>query len=159
MIRRIVDRCPARKAAQHGLCQALLGQGAYAEAVPALRAAVELEPKAAALHNQLGSALYHTQDLAGVEASFLQAAEVNPGDATALLNLIDLYRSQRDLVKASEAVKRAAKLHRNNVEVLVAFATLSLELGNVEAGRLALERIKAGAPEHPAVAIIEQILA
>ena len=73
--------------------------------------------------------------------------------------MIDVYRGQGDYTQATAAVKEAIKLEPDDPEVLVAFGTLCLELGNAEGAQMALERLQFSAPGHPAVPLIQQVLA
>jgi Flp pilus assembly protein TadD len=64
-----------------------LGQQRPAEAAAAARAAIELEPQAAALHNLLGAALLAAGDVARAEAAFRDAARLGDRDAAGNLGI------------------------------------------------------------------------
>ncbi|MDZ7262402.1 MAG: tetratricopeptide repeat protein, partial [candidate division KSB1 bacterium] len=154
----VTEHYPELAAGHAALGSTLMALGRTEEAIAALRRAIELAPQAADLHNQLGVALYQTGDLEGTEAAFRQAQQADPKDVQPLLNLIELYRSQERYVEATEAVKQALVLDANHPDVLLAFGTLSLELGDVEGAQMALRRLQTLQPDYPCPLALREVL-
>lgn len=155
---RLVQEMPGLAAAHTALGSTLMALERVDEAIPSLHRAAELAPTAPALHNQLGVALYQTNDLEGAEAAFARAREADPSDIGTLLNLIDLYRTQNRYVEATELVKEALRLNPNHGDVLISFAILSLELGDLEGAEMALARLLATNPDHPEADALRQAI-
>jgi glycosyltransferase involved in cell wall biosynthesis/Flp pilus assembly protein TadD len=154
----VTQRYPDLAAGHTALGSTLMALGRPQEAIPALRRAAELIPQAAPLQNQLGVALYQAGDLAGAETAFQTARQADPNDVQAALNLIDLYRITGDYAQATAIVKDALRLHPDDTEVLAAFGTLCAELGDGEGVEMALRRIQARDPHHPAIVSLQQAL-
>ncbi len=146
----VTQRHPDLAAGYTALGSTLLALGRAAEAVPALRRAVELAPGAVSLHNQLGSALHMTGDLTGAEAAFLRARLLDSEEITARLNLAELYRVQQRYDAATAMIKEALALDVNRVETLLAFGMICLELGDRDGAQMALMRIQSQHGDHPA---------
>ncbi|MDA8219785.1 MAG: glycosyltransferase [Dehalococcoidales bacterium] len=155
---RLTEQHPELAAAHTALGSTLMALERPQEAVPHLRRAAELAPNAAALHNQLGVALFQSGDAKGAETAFTRAREADPADIGAVLNLVHLHRTEDRYVEATELIKDALRIDPNNADILASFATLSLELGDLEGAELGLRRLLAVAPDHPeAVPIREAI--
>jgi FkbM family methyltransferase len=134
----------------------LMAMGKTEDAIHAIERAITLTPQAASLHNQLGVALFQIDNLDGAEAAFREARKADPEDVQPLLNLIDLYRSQERYVEATQAVKEAVQLNPGHPEVIVTFGSLSLELGDLEGAKMALDRLQAISPDHLACAPLRE---
>ncbi|MFQ5343348.1 MAG: tetratricopeptide repeat protein, partial [Anaerolineae bacterium] len=155
---RLTEQAPDLAAGHTALGSTLMALGRVEEAVPALRRAAELAPQEPALHNQLGIAQYQLGKLEAAEEAFQAALKAAPGHTDALLNLIEVYRAQDRYVKATECIKQAVQVAPNDVGVLTTFGTLSLELGDTEAARSALQHLQVLAPDQPVVQALEQAL-
>ncbi len=155
----VVRRYPDVADGHWGLGSTLLALGRAEEAAASLRRAAELAPPSATLQNQLGVALYQAGNPSGAETAFRRAAEIDPRTVQPLLNLIDLYRGQEQYDAATKVIKEALQVDASHPDVLVAFGTLSLELGDPEGVQLAIRHIEVAHPEHPDVQALRQGLA
>lgn len=155
---RLTKSMPDLAAAHTALGSTLMALQRVDEAIPALRRAAELAPHAAALHNQLGVALYQKGDLVAAEAVFRQARAVDPGDIQTTLNLVDLYRDQQRYAEATQEIKEALRLDANHPETIVAFTVLCLELGDGEGSEMGVRRLESVAPEHPDLPALREAL-
>lgn len=156
---RAVEQYPEISATHAALASTLLALGRFNDAIPALRKASELAPTEANVHNQLGVALYQAGDPDGSEDAFKKARELDDADPQPLLNLIDLYRTQERYDEATEVVKDAIRIDPNNPEVLVAFSTLSIELGDAEAAKIAVNRLQEIHPTNESIGSLMEALA
>jgi len=78
---------PAHGEALTGLGVLLSRKGLWAEAVPRLRQAAEVDPARAAAWYYLGEALNHLDDLDGARSAYERAVELEPSNAKALYGL------------------------------------------------------------------------
>jgi len=145
----LVLRFPDLAAAHAALGATLMATGRVSEALSATKKAAELAPDSWAILNQLGVVLCRTGDLAGAASAFGRAAELDPKGVQSLLNLVELHRSQRRYHQATERAREALQRDPSNIDVLVAIADLSLELGDPEGAEMALARIDALGLKHP----------
>jgi Flp pilus assembly protein TadD len=155
---RVVEQHPNLAALHTALGSTLMALDRPADAVPHLRRAAELAPNAAALHNQLGVALFRSGDAEGAEAAFSRARHADPNDMEAILNLVHLHRSSERYVEATGLIKEALTIDPNHPDALATFATLCLELGDLEGAEMGLQRLAAVAPEHPEAAPIREAI-
>ncbi|PYO77297.1 MAG: hypothetical protein DMD67_06810 [Gemmatimonadetes bacterium] len=111
---------PAHGEALTGLGVLLSRKGLWAEAVPRLRQAAEVDPARAAAWYYLGEALNHLDDLDGARSAYERAVELEPSNAKALyglgivldrLNRPDeatrMYRRSREATGADAVVRPA----------------------------------------------------
>ena len=78
---------PTHGEALTGLGVLLSRKGLWAEAVPRLRQAAEVEPGRATVWYYLGEALNHVDDLAGARGAYERAVELEPSNVKALYRL------------------------------------------------------------------------
>jgi tetratricopeptide (TPR) repeat protein len=119
----IVALEPKNADARGNLGVLLFFQGAYADSIPHLRAALELQPTLWKIQALLGMAEKRTGDttsaLADLEKSFPKVKEEKIRIDTGM-ELIDLYSSQGDLQKSADTVTVLRELQPTNVEILYA---------------------------------------
>jgi Flp pilus assembly protein TadD len=118
MARELETRPPlesAERYAQRGLAH--LNQGQSADAVLALRRAIELDPKNAILHNNLGAALDKEGKKDEALASFQAAVRLKPDYADALHNLGNHLRRMGRLPEAEEEYRKALKLTPDSADL------------------------------------------
>ncbi len=92
------------------LAIALGMQDRTTETIELHRRLTELQPNEPAYHNNLGSALRETGDLAGAEQAHRRALAIDPGDAGALSNLGLLRWQQGDAVETREFMLAACRI-------------------------------------------------
>ncbi len=135
----------------------LLRLGHFPQAVWALRQARDQAPQEAAIHNNLGIALYKMGDGKEAEKSFQSAIRVDPGNVDARVSLAEVFCNRGLLAPAAAYLKEAAVLAPNDVEVLAALGTLAVKLGDREAMGCAL-KIQEIDPAHPMSEILQKSL-
>jgi len=117
----IVALDPKNVDARGNLGVLLFFQGAYADSIPHLRAALKLQPTLWKIQALLGMAEKRTGDVtnaqADLEKSFPKLKEEKIRIDTGK-ELIDLYSSQGDLQKAADTVSVLRDLQPTNVEIL-----------------------------------------
>lgn len=117
----VVALDPKNVDARGNLGVLLFFQGAYADSIPHLRAALKLEPSLWKIQALLGMAEKRTGDVtnaqADLEKSFPKLKEEKIRIDTGK-ELIDLYSSQGDLQKAADTVSVLRDLQPTNVEIL-----------------------------------------
>ena len=84
-----------------------------------------------AVHNLFGVALYQNGEGKAAEKAFRAALQAVPANIDALMNLVELYRVQKRYDEATECLAQAQRVAPDDIEVLSASGTLSLELGDV----------------------------
>ncbi|MHB1415399.1 MAG: tetratricopeptide repeat protein, partial [Chloroflexota bacterium] len=159
IFRELAAEYPTLTVAHAALGSVLVATGDLDAAVKALARAAELSPEDVAIRNQLGVALFNQGAEEKAVASFQAAIDLAPDNLDAILNLAHLHRTAGRYGEASELIKRAMSLDATNADVLAAFGTLCLELGDAESGQLALSGLSLVAPEHPAVQALAEALA
>jgi GT2 family glycosyltransferase/ubiquinone/menaquinone biosynthesis C-methylase UbiE/Tfp pilus assembly protein PilF len=159
LLREAARQVPAVAQVHAALGSVLLASGDAAAAALSLAAAVRLEPAEAALRNQFGVACVQAGNVAAGEAAFVAAVDLQAGNLDALLNLAELCRCQRRFDEAATWLQRAVAVKDDDPNVLLALAQLGLDLGEVEAGRVALARLQQVQPDHPAVGALTELVA
>ena len=81
-------------------------------------------------------------------AAFAQLLKKWPNDQGAEVSLSDVYMSMRDLPKALEAARRAARDHSRDLVTRINLAAIELDAGNFEASLVELDKITHEIP-HP----------
>jgi len=150
---------PQLASAQAAFASTLLVQGEFGRAIPLFKRAVDLSPDDSAFRNQLGVALFQSGDSNSAEATFQNLLTRDPDNVDALLNMVEVYRAQKRYGEAAQHVKRAVQTAPKDPNVLAAFGTLGLELGDPEAAQIALDNLREVAPEHPAAKVLQEALA
>lgn len=95
---------------QNELMVALQEQRQLTEAQKAGERAIEINPRYALAHCNLGGVLYEQDDLAGAMRYFQKAVELDPGLAEAWSNIGGLKLMAEDVSGAGEALERAVRL-------------------------------------------------
>lgn len=121
--KKVVELDPGNAEAHANLGILLFFQGKYRDAVPQLRAALELQPELWKVRSLLGFAEEHTSDLAGarrdLEVSFPKIDErklkIEVG-----LDLVGLYTGSSDLDRAAAIVSQLKAAYPDAPEVLYA---------------------------------------
>jgi tetratricopeptide (TPR) repeat protein len=89
------------------LARKLRERGDWAEAVVAAERAIGINPKHAAVHTQLGLALWDKKDLTMAVAAFQRAADLDPHSLAPLWHLADVFLLQGDGAAAAAAHRKA----------------------------------------------------
>jgi choline-sulfatase len=104
---------PRNFIAEYGLGWMALQEGKWDEALQCLQAAVDINPKDAAVRNSLGSAYFHKDDLSRANDEFAEAVRLNPNLASAHYNLGLLLRQRRLNKEAAREFRKAVDLDPN----------------------------------------------
>lgn len=145
--------------ARAALGTVLLAQQRYLDAIPHLRHALALDSDNVVVANQLGVALSAAGDLEEAETVLRGALRARPDHVDTILNLVELLRGQGSYEEATRMICTALSVAPEDPDVLAAFGSLGLELGDEEAGRMALARLNLVAPGHESVRELEIALA
>lgn len=94
----------------------LLGQGKLAEAIAALKQAVQMKPDMAPAHFNLGDAYERKGALDDAIASYKEAIKIKP-EAKYYLSLGVAYNKRKSVAEAIEAYKKSAELDGRNPKV------------------------------------------
>lgn len=89
----------------------------HASAIQVLRKALELAPKDPEIKRELAENLLATDQLGEALKLYEELAEANPRDPQYPLRVSQIYRQQRDLVKARAAHERAQNLDPASIEI------------------------------------------
>ena len=116
MLKQVADRNPSQSSLTT-LAQAYENMRDYANAALILRKAVELDPSDLDIKRGLAQDLILANRLDEAIAVYNEIAEADPQDPEAFLRLSQIYRQQRDLPKARQALDRAKKAEPDNPEV------------------------------------------
>ncbi|OGO29082.1 MAG: hypothetical protein A2Z16_16680 [Chloroflexi bacterium RBG_16_54_18] len=117
-------------------------QGRYDLAQQAITDALRIHPQEAVLYAELGRVLALSGDLAGAAADYLQAAALEPDDATYQRQVVEFslnYNYQLEAL-ALPAARTALSLSPEDADNLDAMAQVQIRLGQLEAARETLER-------------------
>ena len=120
----------------------------------------ELTPDEGAAYDALAfaEAAAVSGELETAGTAFKTALQLDPANLYAQLGLAEVQRRQRKYGEARKCLKLASGIYPGNLDILAAFAALSLDLGGTENARRALEHIRASAPTHPAIHNLEDAL-
>jgi cellulose synthase operon protein C len=113
------------------------GEGAD-EYVQTCRRLVQVAPRSATAHAQLGEALRGCGDREAAQAAFARALELAPADHSATLGLADLYLDQG---RPDDAATTLDSLGDHHAAVIQRRAAISIERGDVDGLRTALEAL------------------
>lgn len=94
-----------------------LAQQSPQQAIQALNAALQKEPRSSYTYFLLAYAYSMMNDQAGFEASLLKAVELYPDYTDALVNLGNLYMSRQDYANALMYINRAKRVEPDNTKV------------------------------------------
>ncbi len=103
-----LEREPDSFIAHNNLGTRRLAEGRHDDAIAHFRRAIEVAPRVAEAHLNLGNAINaSTGDLARAEPHWVRASELDPGQAQALYNLAALRLQQGRLAEAEGLLRRA----------------------------------------------------
>jgi len=140
-LRRATDLAPHDAAAWHYLGEALAAEGSYGEADAAFRRAVEIDPD-----DQLAVAhLGHTALASGRQdegMGLLARAADGPQGASAMISLVDMYRSVGQNEEALVQARRLTEADSDDTLAWLDVAELSLATGELDAAEAAFERLR-----------------
>lgn len=123
--------------------ESLEAQGHYAEAAAEYRKAIEKNPAALGLHDELGRALLAAADPASLEAArqaFEAELNLNPSSAIAEFHLGQLMAAQKKTDEAAAYFEKALELAPKSTEVMIALAKTKIELQKYKDAIALLER-------------------
>ena len=132
---------------KHGLANYVMGslrlqEGSYGEAEDFLRRSVETNPSAAAL-NDLAEVLRRIRKLDEAEKCAREAIKLSPELYVAWETLgCVLLESNKDLVEAERAVRKATELYKDDLRVNITLARIQLKKGDVELARGTVKMLK-----------------
>ena len=157
--RRVADLRPSEGTAPFYLGLIALRQARWADAVEALRLAVERGgPRPAALHN-LGFALEQLGRLEEAEAAYGEAAGRARDDARILIGWSVVALKREDFPLARERLVRARELYGDRPVPALWYWAATLAAGADGDSDGALETARAGVAAHPAHAVLRNNLA
>ena len=133
--------------------------GHWPQAISLLQEAVKYAPPGptqATLWNSLGYSFFQAEQPVEAEAAFQEGIRIEPQNMDLLKNLIDLYRQQDQLDKATEYLNRGLRIDPDDIEILLSLGECAIQLGAFDVAEMAFVRVKALAPE---TAGIDEILA
>jgi tetratricopeptide (TPR) repeat protein len=116
MLKQVADRSPSQSS-WTTLAQAYENMRDYANAALALRKAVELDPSDLDIKGGLAQDLILANRLDEAISLYNEIAEADPQDPEAFLRLSQIYRQQRNLPKARQALESARKADPESPEV------------------------------------------
>lgn len=141
----------------HAPCLHLLGAlafqiGQIEPAINLIAAAIAIDDRVSAYHNDLGEALRVGGRLDEAALAYRAASALDPGNAAALNNLGIVEQVQRRADAAIALYRRAIALAPDFAAAQLNLGVALLEAGAVAAAEAALETALALAPGHPSVA-------
>ena len=114
--------------------------GNPAEAIAALRRAIDARPDDALLHNNLGSALRASGDMEGAVVAFRRATELAPTLAAAWYNLGRTLKSLALSEEAGTALERAVALAPRHVSARIVYGDNLKALGRIDEAEAAYRK-------------------
>jgi tetratricopeptide (TPR) repeat protein len=123
-----------------------LDRGAYAEAAAAYAQALELNPRHAVAHNNLGAALSRLGRYHEAREHFRRAVELDPRRADAHSNLGSALLWTGHISEAEAPLRRALKLSPRHVDAQVALGRTHYALGRLRDAKDAYEKALKAAP-------------
>jgi len=142
----------------------LVQQGKYAEAVPLLQRALQIEPDAAAYTN-IGTAYFFLKRFAEAAQAFEKAVAINSNDTQLIVNLGDAYRAlgQKDKAQATyqQAISVGYKQLQTNpqdAEVMAEIALAYAKAGNVQESQTLIGRARALDKKDVNLAYVEVVI-
>jgi tetratricopeptide (TPR) repeat protein len=119
----------------------------FAEALPDLKKAVELNPKLPDVYSYYGLALLTTGDMAAAADAFRKELESNPNDFVSNLQLGVVLKQEQQYDQARSSFERALRVRPADPGVRYQLATLDLMAGNLDQARSKLEQLTKETPE------------
>lgn len=146
---------PADGGSRFILTQYLVAEGRAEEAVKVAREGVEIAPNAAPSVNALGVALLESGAPQEALPLFARAHDINPLEATYLLNVARAHLALGELEPAREALVNGLALEPENVSLLGLLVDVERRLGRVDAAFQALARLERAVPTgDPRIALL-----
>jgi len=129
--------------AHYYLGVALIGDRRHADAIAALRIALDLDPSHLQAHVAVGDAFLNLGDTDEALAEYYRALKLRPEFPQALDGIGRVYAAKADDVRAEEHFKRAIESNRGYAEAYTHLGDLYLRLGRLdEAVALLVEAVK-----------------
>jgi len=160
-------RSPEAKSARYiETGKKLLQQKDVPRALLQFRNAVQVTPKSAEAHYQLGLAYMEASDPRNGYASFRRVLELDPKHKAAQLHVAQMMSMSNDPALLKDAQQRLQALLQDNADdatglhtlpaadVLSALAVAELRLGNLDDAAVTLERVLASAPRELTASIL-----
>jgi tetratricopeptide (TPR) repeat protein len=119
---------------------------AYSRALSEYRESLTLDADRPEAQVNLGVLLTQQRDLAGAEAAYHQALNLEPGHAPAVVNLVDLYRATGRDGQGGQVLVSALTVNRNAADVHHAFGLWLVRQQRAEQALVALRRAAELAP-------------
>lgn len=112
---------------------ALAMKGRHADAVKQFAAALALEPKNAAVHNEMGLSLEELRQLDSAIAEFEAATRIKPDLVEAWQNLASARGKKGDRAGAVKALDAAVKANPTNADLRIDLSVAERQAGHAEA--------------------------
>lgn len=144
-LRRATEVAPDDAGAWHHYGEALAAEGQMAEADAAFRRAVELDPHDQLALTHLGHtalATGHSEEALGYLAKAADIAHVNAGASTAVISLVEMYRSMGQYEEALSQARRLAEAVPDDALAGLDVAELAVAAGRLDEARAAFERLR-----------------
>jgi tetratricopeptide (TPR) repeat protein len=123
---------PESDRAWETLGQAYTNLGRFNKAADAYKHAVELNPDDADLLKIYAQTLFFDNQLPAATAAYEKLLEADGNDASVLLRLGQIYRTQMQYEDARRVLQKASDLSANNIEIDYEFALLDREDGQLD---------------------------
>jgi protein O-GlcNAc transferase len=133
--------------------QSLEDAGQPAEALALYRQALELNPRSARAHLNIGNAQKLLKDGAGALTSYRRAVEIDPDNFSALFNLGNLLLAARVFPLAESAYREALRLRPDWVEALIGLGCALEGSEAIDEAAAAYRRALALSPGHAGAAL------
>lgn len=114
------------------------------------RSAVEVEPRAAGAHYDLGFALQERGDAAGARREWEAAVRLDPGHVLSLIALGTVAAREGDALAAAKLLRRALAVDAANAEAHLQLGKLFDDGGDPDAAQREWQAVLARHPGHPA---------
>ncbi len=122
-----------------------------AEAIPALKKAVALQPGNVNTYTQLGLAYFQAGKPRKAKQMFKRVLEFDTKNLQAHLFLLDLYRTEKRFADAIRHAKAALEIDAEDTDVLVSYGLLMLDLEDVDGAEMAWRRLADAPRDHPGI--------
>lgn len=125
-----------------GEARVLMLQNQATEARKLLERAIELNPRSAMAHNDLGVVAYSLGDVTAAQAAYEQAVRLEPGNLNFTMNLADFYFVAAS--RADDAIQMYLELFRQfprNVEVLTALGRICQAVDRPDEAKMFYRRV------------------
>jgi tetratricopeptide (TPR) repeat protein len=142
-LRKVAELQPASAPAWHDLGDALVTEGRDEEATEAFKRALELNPDDELALTHLGHNAYTTGKGDDAVSYLTQAADRSESQmSTAVISLVEMYRSLGQAEEALDAAKKVSEANPDDVAAILDVAELSLDVGNHDEALRAFERLR-----------------